>query len=171
MMRQCRWPKHVFLRFRYPEVTFISQMAKAQVKKAPLFFINISAVTVVNLCWLVFFGHLHQNCVPKKHLNIFIANAYHKILGKLTQVVNITNILLAVSISFWQNNTNINCKYRKAANNTFVQKSCSYNVGEFDIQGSISSSFYAQLLHQFPFTKKITHTNCEHIEAAQNTFG
>ena len=38
------------------------------------------------------------------------------------------------------------------------------------ILGSISPTFIEQLLHQFPFAKKITNTNCMRIRAEKNTF-
>ena len=45
-----------------------------------------------------------------------------------------TNILHTAfaPISLRPKSTNLKCKYRKAARKTFVQKSCSENVGEID---------------------------------------
>ncbi len=45
-------------------------------------------------------------------------------LVKLTTLINVTKILLDffAQIFFSQKITNTNCKYRKAAQNTFVQK-------------------------------------------------
>jgi len=53
---------------------------------------------------------------------------------KLRPVVNLTNILGAAFglIIFHQKITKPNCNKRKAGQNTFVQKSCLWNVGEID---------------------------------------
>ena len=48
--------------------------------------------------------------------------------------VNFTNFLQAAfaPMSLRQNNTNLSRRYKKIAQKTFVQKSCSKNVGEID---------------------------------------
>jgi len=55
------------------------------------------------------------------------AKAAHKMLMKLTLVANFINILQAafVPIFFWLKIKKPNCKYIKATQNTFKQKSCS----------------------------------------------
>ena len=53
-----------------------------------------------------------------------------------------TNILHTAfaPISLRPKSTNLKCKYRKAARKTFVQKSCSENVGEIDTLSTLNLS-------------------------------
>jgi len=71
-----------------------------------------------------------QSTLPQK--------ASRKMLVKLTPfVANFTIILQAafVPIFFRQKNAKPNCKWRKALQNTLVQRSCLLNVGKTDTWG------------------------------------
>jgi hypothetical protein len=83
-------------------------------------------------------------------------NCANKMLLKLTQGVNFTNILIAAyaPIFLRQKTTNLKCKNKKAASKAFVRKRHASNVGEIDQRSQFHHYFKTSFCANFHAPKK-----------------